>query len=135
MCRSSLGPKLIANPEWNIRVYPELRVQVTPSRFRVPDVTILDRDRPPEQIITHPPITLFEVLSPDDSMVRVMRKLKDYQAIMIPEIWLVNTETRECFRFEHGQAVLRTHFSRPGITFALTLIETLTISSQGQACV
>lgn len=27
--------------EWNIRVYPELRVQVAPSRFRVPDAIVL----------------------------------------------------------------------------------------------
>jgi hypothetical protein len=30
--------------EWNIRVVPELRVQVTASRFRVPDVAVLGRD-------------------------------------------------------------------------------------------
>ena len=41
--------------EWNIRAQPELRVQVAPTRFRVPDVTVLDRNQPIEQIITHPP--------------------------------------------------------------------------------
>ena len=35
--------------EWNIRVRPELRVQVTPTNFRVPDVTVFDRDHPIEQ--------------------------------------------------------------------------------------
>lgn len=34
---------------WNIRVRPELRVQVSPTRFRVPDVVVLDRDQPVEQ--------------------------------------------------------------------------------------
>lgn len=56
--------------EWNIRSKPELRVQVAPTRFRVPDVTVLDRDQPIEQIITHPPLAVFEVLSPEDSMTR-----------------------------------------------------------------
>jgi hypothetical protein len=47
--------------EWNIRVVPVLRVQVTPSRFRVPDVAVLDRDLGIEQIATHPPVAVFEV--------------------------------------------------------------------------
>ena len=45
--------------EWNIRAAAELRVQVAPGNFRVPDVTILDRNLPVEQIITHPPIAVI----------------------------------------------------------------------------
>jgi hypothetical protein len=29
--------------EWNIRAVPELRVPVSPTRYRVPDVTVIDR--------------------------------------------------------------------------------------------
>src|SRR5271163_4588596 len=61
--------------EWQINVLPELRVQVSPTRFRVPDVTILDFNRPTEQIVTHPPIAVFEVLSPEDTVRRLRRKL------------------------------------------------------------
>ena len=28
--------------EWNIRVLPELRIQISRTRYRVPDVTVLD---------------------------------------------------------------------------------------------
>ena len=52
--------------EWDIRVMPSLRIKVAATRYRVPDVTVLDRDRPIEQIITHPPLAVFEVLSPED---------------------------------------------------------------------
>lgn len=45
-----------------------LRIQVSPSRFRVPDVTILDLSLPIEQIITHPPIAVIEILSPEDAI-------------------------------------------------------------------
>jgi Uma2 family endonuclease len=65
--------------EWGIRVRPELRVQVARARFRVPDVTILDRNLPVEQIVTRAPIAVFEVLSPEDSINRMMAKLADYQ--------------------------------------------------------
>jgi len=40
----------------NIRVFPELRIQTSPTRFRVPDVVALDRDAPDEQVVTHPPL-------------------------------------------------------------------------------
>ena len=49
-------------------VRPELRIQVAATRFRVPDVTVLDRAQPTEQIITKPPLVVFEVLSPEDRM-------------------------------------------------------------------
>ena|SRR5690348_8881185 len=37
--------------EWRIRVKPELRVQVSATRFRVPDITVLGRERPIEPVI------------------------------------------------------------------------------------
>jgi Uma2 family endonuclease len=49
--------------EWNIRAAAELRIQVTAGNFRVPDVTVTDRSLPVEQVITHPPIAVFEILS------------------------------------------------------------------------
>jgi len=62
--------------EWNIDVLPELRVQTSATRFRVPDVAVLDRSLPVEQVITHPPIAVFEVLSPEDSLDRLRESLK-----------------------------------------------------------
>ena len=72
--------------EWGIRVRPELRVQVSRRRFRVPDVTVLDRNLPVEQIITHPPIAVFEILSPEDTVMRMMAKLADYERMGIQTI-------------------------------------------------
>lgn len=57
-----------------IRVCPELRVQVAPTRYLVPDVTLLDRNLPIERIATHPPVAVFEILSPEDALKRVMTK-------------------------------------------------------------
>lgn len=53
-------------------------MQVSATRFRVPDVAILDFDRPPGQVVTHPPIAVFEVLSPEDTVRKLRRKLDDY---------------------------------------------------------
>jgi Uma2 family endonuclease len=42
------------------------------------------RNQPIEQIITHPPVAVFEILSPEDSMTRILRKLRDYADMGIP---------------------------------------------------
>jgi Uma2 family endonuclease len=113
--------------EWNIRVVPELRVQVARTRFRVPDVTVLDRNQPIEQIITHAPLAVFEVLSPEDTLTRTMRKLGDYAAMGIPHIWVVDPETKTYFRFENGELHKAATFSLPdrAIRFEIAEIEKL----------
>ena len=81
--------------EWNVRVRPELRVQVAQNRYRVPDVAVLDRNQPIEQIITHPPIAVFEILSPEDSMMRMTQKLVEYAAMGIPHILVIDPATNK----------------------------------------
>jgi Uma2 family endonuclease len=48
------------------------------------------RNQPIEQIITHPPVAVFEILSPEDSMTRILRKLRDYADMGIPAIWVID---------------------------------------------
>jgi Uma2 family endonuclease len=96
--------------QWNIRVYAELRVQVTPSRYRVPDVTVLDRNLPLEQIITRTPLAVFEVLSPEDTVQKLKRKLYDYQGMGIKEIWVVEPETGDWWKFVNGELVTEKEF-------------------------
>src|SRR6185437_4967401 len=61
--------------EWNIRCVPELRVRVAARRYRIPDVTVLDRLNPREEVVTVAPLAAFEVLSPDDRMQEMNEKL------------------------------------------------------------
>ncbi len=92
--------------DWNIRVLAELRVQVDATRFRVPDVTVLDRDRPIEQVITQPPLAVVEVLSPEDTMARTLEKLRDYERMGIVGIFLVDPKTDARYQF-HGGTLLK----------------------------
>jgi Uma2 family endonuclease len=113
--------------EWNIDVLPELRIQTGPTRFRVPDVTVLDRSLPIEQIITHPPIAVFEVLSPEDTLLRLKRKLADYHTMGIPQIWVVDPEDGSFSRYEDSQLHRKEEFSDldRGIAFAMSGIKGL----------
>ena len=107
--------------EWNIVVFPELRVQVSPSRFRVPDVAILNFDRPAEQIITHAPIAVFEILSPEDTVLKVRRKLADYAKMGIPQIWVIDPEDGASLRYLDGELLRGEVFEEPsrGISFRI----------------
>ena len=113
--------------EWNVRVKPELRVQVAPTRFRVPDVTVLDRSQPVEQIITHPPIAVFEVLSPEDTMTRMMRKLNDYAAMGIQHVWVIDPASKTYYQFVDGRLNPSTTFGQPdsAMHFSLSELEKL----------
>jgi Uma2 family endonuclease len=84
--------------EWKIRAAAELRVQASAGNFRVPDVTVTDRNLPVEQIITHPPIAVFEILSPEDTVTRMMTKLSDYEQMGIKTILVLDPGGKH-FRF------------------------------------
>lgn len=75
-------------------VYPELRIQVSSMRFRVPDLTVLRADAPEEQIITHPPLVVIEILSPADSLMSMRERITDYLSFGIPNIWVVDPSDR-----------------------------------------
>jgi Uma2 family endonuclease len=110
--------------DWAIRVRPELRVQISKSCFRVPDVAVLDRNLPIEQIVTHPPIAVFEILSPQDSLNRMMTKLADYERMGIRTILLLDPNGRH-FRFVGGrlEPLPRQPFNLPGSACRFDLAE------------
>jgi Uma2 family endonuclease len=85
-----------------IRVCPELRVQVSPTCFLVPDVTLLDRNQPIEQIVTHPPVAVFEILSPADTLKRVMAKCGRYEAMGIRTILVIDPDGPK-YRYVDGR--------------------------------
>jgi Uma2 family endonuclease len=111
--------------DWNVRVRPELRIRVAATRFLVPDVTVLDRAQPIEQIITHPPLVVFEVLSPEDRMQRLKQKMEDYRTMGIPEIWVIDPQDGAYYRYEERQLLRKDSFSHAahGIFFEMNRIK------------
>ncbi len=88
--------------EWQIKARPELRLQVLPTRYRVPDVMVLRRDTPKERIITHPPLVCIEVLSPEDRFGRMEEKIDEYLAMGVPAVWVIDPEVQQGYRCEGG---------------------------------
>lgn len=85
-----------------IRVRPELRVQVDPYCFLIPDVTLLDRNRPAEPYATYPPIAVFEVLSPGDALKSLMKKGERYESMGIRNILILDPDG-PAYRFREGR--------------------------------
>ena len=79
-----------------MEVYPELRVQVKPTRFRVPDVCITLGD-PGEEILTKPPLLCIEILSPEDRMTRIEQRIDDYLAMGVPYVWVLDPEMKQAY--------------------------------------
>ena len=117
--------------DWQIRVRPGLRVQVNPLNFLVADVAILNASLPRERFATHPPVAVFEVLSPENSMREMMRKFELYRAMGIPQIWLIDPEdpNQIWHRFTESGLIQGTEFSHPplGIHFEMQEIGKLVV--------
>jgi Uma2 family endonuclease len=81
--------------ELPVRAFPEQRVQVTPTRFRVPDVTVVKTSQPQGEIFTAPPHLCIEILSKDDTMEYMQEKIDDYLHFGVPYIWIINPRLRK----------------------------------------
>jgi len=101
---SKLQGAVIANyynrrREWGIHVYPEQRIQVSPTRFRIPDVCIIAGPEPEDQVFRTPPFICIEILSPEDRLSRVRERLNDYLRFGVPYAFLLDPETRKAYRW------------------------------------
>lgn len=77
-----------------LRLNTELRVQVRPNRFRVPDVCVRLRSAPSEQIVRTAPLLCIEVLSPEDRVARMQQKIRDYLDMGVREVWVADPASR-----------------------------------------
>jgi Uma2 family endonuclease len=79
-----------------IEVFTEVRVQVSPTRFRIPDVCATIGD-PGEEVLTKPPFLCVEILSPEDRMSRVEVRIQDYLQMGVPNVWVLDPLTRQAY--------------------------------------
>src|SRR5687767_3590530 len=68
-------------PTLGIQVKPEIRIQITPTRFRVADVAVWRAGEIGTDIPLVPPFLVIEILSPEDRMVRMQPKIQEYLSI------------------------------------------------------
>ncbi len=95
------------------------------SRFRVPDVNLLSRSAPIEQIIVTSPLAVFEILSPENRMSAMMEKFADYERMGIAGIWIIepgkSAEKAIGYGYHSGKLETTATFGLPslGVTFTM----------------
>lgn len=88
--------------DWNIHALPEQRVRISATRIRIPDLCLVSRDLPIEQVIGVPPLVIVEILSPEDRVRRYNDRLEDYRSMGVRNIWVLDPATRTGFDWSAG---------------------------------
>lgn len=87
--------------ELGIHVFAEMRVQVSPRRFCIPDIAVTTQ-KIRGRILTEPPFICIEVLSPEDRASRLEDKIDDYLKFGVPHIWVLDPRTKRAWSYTAG---------------------------------
>lgn len=75
-------------------VFVEQRIRVSSTRFRIPDVCVVVGEEPPDQVFQTAPNLCIEILSRDDRMREIEERIRDYFALGVPEVWVIDPKVR-----------------------------------------
>jgi Uma2 family endonuclease len=82
-----------------LHLRPEMRLQVRNDRFRVTDFAVYLGQEPHQEVPSYPPFLAVEVLSPDDRMVYIVERLKEYRDFGVINVWVVDPWTRRFYSY------------------------------------
>lgn len=81
-----------------IHVFPEVRTQVAPRRFCVPDIAVT-ASRPAGRILREPPFLCIEILSPEDRASRIEDRIDDYLRFGVAHVWLLDPRNKRAWSY------------------------------------
>lgn len=103
-------------------IYPELRLRVSETRCRVPDLCVYLRE-PAGPVPTEPPLLAIEILSPEDRMSRIMARCDDYISMGCPSVWILDPQLNKAWVYDGRTWVAvqdaLTHPALPGLSVPL----------------
>ncbi|MBV9156458.1 MAG: Uma2 family endonuclease [Acidobacteriaceae bacterium] len=88
---------------WGLRVVPEQRVQITPTRFRIPDVCAILASDFPTPILAKPPFLCVEILSSEDRVSRLNERIADYFQLGVRYVWVIDPLMGRAFVYTPGE--------------------------------
>lgn len=120
---------------WQILAGTEIRVRVSATRVRIPDVCVLRRSDPADPVVLVAPLICVEVLSPDDSLRSQRDRVEDYLKMGVEHIWLVDPVTREAWVATPTgyNPLLSGEFTVPGTPIRISLPEVFAELDEMQA--
>jgi Uma2 family endonuclease len=74
----------------------ETRMRIREGVYLIPDVAVFHGAKP-ELVPSAPPLIAIEVLSPDDKLAEVRRKLDEYRAWGVAHVWLVDPHSKRMY--------------------------------------
>lgn len=77
----------------------EVRVRIAEDLIRIPDLAVWRGSIPPGDYPSDPAYAVVEILSPDDRMVALMEKLREYRAWGAAHIWVIDPVARTLHEF------------------------------------
>ncbi len=80
---------------WGVHAFVAQRVQVSSTRFRIPDVCVMLGPKPTEPIFRTPPFLVIEILSPEDRMPRILERIDDYLRFGVSYVWVIDPSTKD----------------------------------------
>jgi Uma2 family endonuclease len=91
-----------------IAVRPECRTRIAETRYRVPDVLVMERPfRQSNRVVLDPPLLIVEIVSPEDKHSETLRRFREYEKLGVPYIVQMDPEDRTTYMFIHGDLVRR----------------------------
>ncbi|SRR5213082_794229 len=109
--------------EWNIEVLPEQRIQISATRFRIPDICLVSLEHAVEQILTKPPVACIEILSPEDTLRRMQERISDYQQFGVKNIWILDPATQRGYDCRPNGWLDAWEFGVPNTSIRLVLAD------------
>ena len=78
---------------WHIDPLMSYSMWASPTRIRIPDIVVL-KDKLRENIRITPPFFCVEILSPEDTPTRLLRRLEDILNMGCEHVWLLDPAAR-----------------------------------------
>lgn len=83
--------------DWDVRVLIAPRIQISATRYRIPDICILRRSDPKDKIVTWAPLLCVEVLSEEDRLQELQTKVNEFEALGTRDIWVIDPWKRVAY--------------------------------------
>src|ERR1700676_2153044 len=97
----------------------ELRMKLAPEVYRIPDLSVFASPQH-QSVPDTPPLIAIEILSKDDRHFEVMKKLEEYLAWGVANIWVVDPITKRFSAYTHLGLQNVSSFSLSNYPFQLT---------------
>lgn len=83
---------------WGVFGLVEQQVQINPQRYLIPDICVLRIGARTDDILSEPPLIVFEILSPEDKIRQAAKKAAEYLQFGVEHVWIIDPHARVAYK-------------------------------------